>query len=495
MGHTGAGGHPEVLVLADGRELEYSVAGPVLGVPVVSFHGLLGGATIDADHEALCRRVGARLITVARPGYGRSTPSAGTGSVADGVGDVLELLAHLRVDACVAIGVSAGAPHALAFAALADPVHTTIVSGLPPVYLRHVRGGYGPAARAVFGLLRAPGPVGRAARRLYTRVLLTVARRLVPGDPALAETAASGGAGPQREMLLQQRPWGFELAAARNVRWLHGDADTEVPLAAVRRAAADLPGCTLEVRPGMAHFPPDAQWDEIYRAVVAAAHDDAVPDTRRRTADASAGPGDQPLAPGAGRGAPQGPEPAEAQGECGRGDASEQPVGGQRPRRADGVRDRPGDDGADRRAGDDLGRPQRRDPPAHRGRGVAEHGRVAQHVPGHPGRAVGGQPEEGQCGHRPTARPARARATRWRRCRSRPRRLDARAGSSRWSASRPGRRGRARRRAGRSRSARRRAPRRARGAGPPSRTAPPSRGRRGACRPRRRGRPRTGRRR
>ncbi|MFT3660643.1 MAG: alpha/beta hydrolase [Gordonia sp. (in: high G+C Gram-positive bacteria)] len=258
----------EMFEPADGRLLEYALGGPDDGFPIVSLHGLLGGATIDSDHERLCARTGVRLISVARPGYGRSTPipDAPGRNVASGVSDVLALLDHLGVETYGAIGISAGAPHALALSALGNPVSTTVVSGLPPVFYAGVRRGYPVSARAVFALLRRSG----AARGLYAKTLLAVLGKTMPDEPAVAESAVQGGAGMRREMLLQQRPWGFAFGDVGAVTWFHGDEDDEVPLAAAEKARTLLPDATFVVVPGMGHFPDEDRWAEIYRSAVAA---------------------------------------------------------------------------------------------------------------------------------------------------------------------------------------------------------------------------------
>lgn len=261
------------LLLRDGRILEYGVAGPPEGLPLLSLHGLLGGASIDDEHEALCQKTGVRLITVARPGYGRSTPldvSAET-KVVTLLSDFEELLEFLGIEEYAVFAVSAGAPYALACAARLRPLHTTIVSGLPPVFSSEVRGGYGAVARAVFASFRAPGALGVASRRAYTRFFLRTVRRLLPDEPATEDAACFEGAGVLREIQLQQRLWGFDFTEARGVHWFHGDQDTEAPLPALQRAVSWLPGVTLEIVPGMTHFPSPEQWERFYRAAVAAA--------------------------------------------------------------------------------------------------------------------------------------------------------------------------------------------------------------------------------
>src|SRR5438067_2026414 len=69
----------------DNRSLEYLVAGPPDGTPLVFHHGTPGAAvTLPALVDAASVR-GLRLVTYARPGYGRSTAHPGRSS-ADAAG-------------------------------------------------------------------------------------------------------------------------------------------------------------------------------------------------------------------------------------------------------------------------------------------------------------------------------------------------------------------------------------------------------------------------
>src|SRR2546423_12871633 len=107
----------ETLALPDGRTLGFACSGAADGTPVLYFHGAVGSSLDRCDEiEALVARVGVRWIVVQRPGFGASCLSPGRsldawprdiGCLADALG-----LGELRI-----VGVSAGAPYALAAAA------------------------------------------------------------------------------------------------------------------------------------------------------------------------------------------------------------------------------------------------------------------------------------------------------------------------------------------------------------------------------------------
>jgi pimeloyl-ACP methyl ester carboxylesterase len=91
--------------------------GPADGDPVFLLHGTPGcRLTIRPKDEELAR-LGVRLITYDRPGYGISDPHPGR-SVADAAGDVAAIADALGMERFAVIGRSGGGPHALACAAL-----------------------------------------------------------------------------------------------------------------------------------------------------------------------------------------------------------------------------------------------------------------------------------------------------------------------------------------------------------------------------------------
>lgn len=123
----------ETLEVGGGRVLEYVVAGPANGTPLVLHHGTPGvGMVLDPLAEA-ASRYGLRLVAHSRPGYRTSTPQAGR-TVADVAGDVSLLLDAISADGFVTIGWSGGGPHALACAALLPERcrAAAIVAGVAP---------------------------------------------------------------------------------------------------------------------------------------------------------------------------------------------------------------------------------------------------------------------------------------------------------------------------------------------------------------------------
>src|SRR4051794_15102923 len=97
------------------RIVTYEVAGPPAGLPVFLLHGMPGSSSGPRPRPIVLHRIGVRLISYDRPGYGGSTRQPGR-RVVDAVADVDLIAAELGLDRYAVVGRSAGGPHALAVA-------------------------------------------------------------------------------------------------------------------------------------------------------------------------------------------------------------------------------------------------------------------------------------------------------------------------------------------------------------------------------------------
>ena len=122
------------LRLPSGQVLAWTEYGDPAGAPVLYHHGW-PGSRLEARfaHEPAIA-LGLRIIAPDRPGYGASTQTS-TRTLGDWPADAAALVDHLGVHRFVALGISGGAPYALACAA-ALPGRVTrvcIVSAMGPV--------------------------------------------------------------------------------------------------------------------------------------------------------------------------------------------------------------------------------------------------------------------------------------------------------------------------------------------------------------------------
>jgi pimeloyl-ACP methyl ester carboxylesterase len=101
--------------LPDGRVAEYWLGGADEGPVVLFFHGCPDTRWAAMTGAAAAREVGVRLLSVNRPGYGRSTRHES--SHATVTRDALAVLDHLGVERVAALGMSAGGAYAATLAA------------------------------------------------------------------------------------------------------------------------------------------------------------------------------------------------------------------------------------------------------------------------------------------------------------------------------------------------------------------------------------------
>ncbi len=258
----------EAIRLSDGRRLSYSAIGPSDGVPILYLHGAIGSAPqSDPALEDAITRCRIRYLMVDRPGFGGSDPHPGR-RVRDFATDVCQLTDRLHLSRFSVVGVSAGAPYALACAAaMPDRVASlAAVSTIPPGF--SPRGSHRTAPHyrlALMGLLSGPRAVRSVVdpaltllrrrpdllRKLFAlgayggdrEVLRTAEAREVAARRFLAATAR--GSWPMIEdFLVCRADWGFELSDIQpRVHLWHGSRDPVIPIRhadAIRRELGDV---------------------------------------------------------------------------------------------------------------------------------------------------------------------------------------------------------------------------------------------------------------
>jgi len=275
----------------DGGLLMVAAAGPHDGRPVVLCHGTPGGRAFTVPDLGVLERLGIRLVTYDRPGYGGSTPRPGR-SVADAVADVALVADALTLGRFAVAGFSGGGPHALAVAAgLGDQVTrcaaVSTVAPMDAVGLDWFAGmsdgnvqefdtalsGRAPLAELVEPIASAFVDDVFAALASF-KVELPGADRAALDDPGVAQVVAqsmadglrAGATGWIDDDLAFCRPWGFAVERVRVPTGVwHGTEDTLVPPAHASWLAAAVPGAEGHVIVGGGHFGPLLEIESILR--------------------------------------------------------------------------------------------------------------------------------------------------------------------------------------------------------------------------------------
>ncbi|MCG6500466.1 alpha/beta fold hydrolase, partial [Kitasatospora sp. A2-31] len=123
---------------ADGRALAVETVGDPRGRPVFLLHGTPGSRVGPHPRTSVLYRLGIRLVSFDRPGYGDSARLPGR-RVSAAAADVRTIADELGIDRFAVLGRSGGGPHALACAALL-PERVTRVALLVSLAPRNAAG-------------------------------------------------------------------------------------------------------------------------------------------------------------------------------------------------------------------------------------------------------------------------------------------------------------------------------------------------------------------
>jgi pimeloyl-ACP methyl ester carboxylesterase len=260
------------MTLDDGRQLAYTRAGKRGARPVLFCHGTPGSRLFRPADPRVPAALGIDLVTVDRPGYGRSTRLPGR-TLLDWPKDVAAMARKLSWDRFAVIGISGGGPYALACGArLPERVAAVgVVSGVAPFWPAALRGMLATTRRGFQLAYWAPGLLILAARQAARdpeRFQARLRRELPECDrrtierPDVAQVVAENAAEAlrsdemAREMVLLRNRWGFTLGDVQiPVLVWHGERDRNVPVAHGSSPRGDAAPLSRDVRAGGGPLP------------------------------------------------------------------------------------------------------------------------------------------------------------------------------------------------------------------------------------------------
>ena len=267
------------LTRPDGRVIEFLVAGPADGLPLVLHEGTPVGLVLYPPTVQAAATRGLRVILAARPGYGGSTPRPGR-RVVDVAEDTAAVLDELGADTLVTAGWSGGGPHALACAA-ALPTRCLAAASIAGVAPYPADGldwlaGMGPENVAEFGaalrgeaaltelLEREAGSLstvtGEGVAKALGGLVIEADQAVLTGEFAehvaasLRAGTSSGVAGWRDDDLAFTRDWGFTPGQGAPVAVWQGDQDQMVPFAHGQWLAVNIKGARVHLMQGEGHL-------------------------------------------------------------------------------------------------------------------------------------------------------------------------------------------------------------------------------------------------
>ena len=262
---------------------------------VLYLHGFPGSALEAAMLHAAAAEARVRVISVDRPGFGKSGGSnlcqssiAQTGALIAGV------MRDLQVTEYTIVAISGGAPYALA-TALAAPESVkklVIVSGLGDLTRAGATDGMIAQNKLILKIAKLAPFICLPALRMIAEgwaqkphSMICMMAKMLPGedrhillDPVFAAPFAAsmqrgvlqGHSGGYAELRRLVRPWNLDLPALRcRIEIFHGDADGYVPLSHAQWLKEKVPHAKLTVFKDRGHFMAARMENEILAACLA----------------------------------------------------------------------------------------------------------------------------------------------------------------------------------------------------------------------------------
>jgi len=227
--------------------LSYSEYGDKNGYPILVQHGMIASIT---DYHLFDRLIetGTHLISIARPGYGESSPYC-MRNMAEWGEIVSVLVDELKISSFDLLGMSSGAPYSYAIGyKLPEHVRNIFIfSGTPALY----------DAR-VFALW--PYPVNKQASLIE---LERVAKEIFFSDVSpddllrddIRDSMRNDCFGIAQDLKLRCLDWGFDLSEVKATVYMqHSKTDGQVPFSTAEITAHLLPNCQLDIRESGGHF-------------------------------------------------------------------------------------------------------------------------------------------------------------------------------------------------------------------------------------------------
>lgn len=282
--------------LGDGRKIGIAEYGKLDGIPVMFFHGTPGSRLIYDNDDEIAIKLGIRIISLDRPGFGESTPKPNR-KLLDWPDDVLEVANLLEIDKFSIIGVSGGGAFAAACAyKIPNRIHSlAIVSGPTPFINGKAPGAMNRSNKLAFFLSRKVPSILKASYRAQRKLLTEQPekfkkqtregnkhlhewdRQFIQTDEQINSLMIHLGEAFKysvdecvNEPALLTKPWGFSLERVSfPIDIWHGEEDQMAPFVEMKNFAQNIPNCETHFIPKVGHFLTDDEqiWENILRII------------------------------------------------------------------------------------------------------------------------------------------------------------------------------------------------------------------------------------
>ena len=250
----------QTVTYKNGNILSYAEYGERSGYPILIQHGLIASIKNPDLFDRLIQ-LGARLICIARPGYGESSPVL-MNQMADWAEIVSVLIDQLGLSHFDVLGMSSGAPYSYALGCkFPEKVRNIFIfSGIPALYDEEV-------------LSFWPYPVSKNAsmaemeKLTFDLFFSNLSQEDLEKDD-IQDSMMNHGFGIAQDLKIRTGDWGFKLADVNTKVWMrHSKTDHSVPFITAELTSKLLPNCMLDVRENDDHFSKELL-DDFIRTVM-----------------------------------------------------------------------------------------------------------------------------------------------------------------------------------------------------------------------------------
>lgn len=277
----------QLIGLPDGRQVSVIEQGTQSGTPVVYLHGSPGSNKDHCKHEELYQELGVRMLSINRPGIGKSTGQQGWNAISF-ADDLKNVLDTLEIEKTAVSGFSSGGLHACAFAHQ-HPDRITklgLLGSVAPFDIPELNASRTEASKQLHDMARdnLDALVEQFSGVTTADALLGVIHSIVaPADqqifdqPDIAEQfllaysdlLPDGLRNIFNEIGMINSPWGFSPSGitAETHIW-HGTADINVPIECCKYLTNQIPSAKAHCIEGAGHYFPFVQWPQILNTLL-----------------------------------------------------------------------------------------------------------------------------------------------------------------------------------------------------------------------------------
>jgi pimeloyl-ACP methyl ester carboxylesterase len=251
----------QIALYKNGNALSYAEFGNINGYPILIQHGLIASIMEDDLFERLIE-LGTRLICIARPGYGESSPYV-MKNIAEWGDIVSALIDELKLPHFDILGMSSGAPYsyAIGYKVPNKARNIFIFSGTPALYDEEVLSFWPYPVKKNASIAE----MQKLAYELYFSNLTE--EDLAKND--IKDSMVNDCFGIAQDFRLRCMDWGFNLSDVKaNVTMQHSKFDNSVPFITAEMTSKLLPHCRFEIKENDVHFSKEAL-DDFIRTVMA----------------------------------------------------------------------------------------------------------------------------------------------------------------------------------------------------------------------------------